>query len=388
MRSLLSILAALALVACDGGDHLDAWHSAGPPLRAQARPPAATPVDAEPSAGQVPLKSAPAIADPAPPGGGETVPDGPPTAAVAPWPVAGEVAISEILPRAVDGVPGARAWLELVNRADSPRSLDGCALISGGGVSLSLSAPGAAEPGAYVLVAQGGDGADGLPTPDATLDAAMAFDGLGALALYCGDTEIFTLSGALLDSAARAPGVALQRDAASPWGPVSAGSPAAATWCDALPAYGAGGHGTPGEPNLDCDADVDWCRLMYPALVTAYVGQPFLGRIEVAEPGITDKEGALPPDFVCQLGLAPDGTDPQSPEFIWTSADTDPAPPANLAAPRLSLVAHPVPASAGIADLAARCTKTGGITWLYCDLDGSQNGYSTAQAGHALVLAP
>lgn len=387
MRSLLPIFAALGLLACDGVDHVDTWHGAVPPVHAQAhlQPTAAPPVVAEPSVGQVALEAAPSAADPAPPGGGETVPDGPPTAVTTPWPLAGEFAISEILPRAADDVPGARAWLELVNRADSPRSLDGCALISGDGVSVSLSAEDPAESGALVLVAVAGDGADGLPTPDATLDAAVGFD---ALALYCGDTEIFALPGALLASGARVPGVALQRDAASPWAAAGADSPAPATWCDALPTYGAGGRGTPGEPNLACDADVDWCRLMYPALVTAYVGQPFLGRIEVAEPGITDKKGALPADFVCQLGLAPDGTAPQSAAFTWTSADADPAPPANLAAPRRSLVAHPVPTSAGIADLAARCTKTGGVTWLYCDLDGSQNGYATAQAGHALVLAP
>ncbi|MEZ4269564.1 MAG: hypothetical protein R3F39_24665 [Myxococcota bacterium] len=395
MRQLAWFLVAMSAFACDGGDNLASWHSGARPVQADASPetPPTPGTLAQPNVAQAALEASPSLADPAPPGGGETVPDGPPTASSAPWPLAGEFAISEILPRPSDSVAGARAWLELVNRADAPRSLDGCELSSGGAVSLSLSAADAAEAGAYVLVATAGAATaadDGLPAPDVTVDGELKLGAFDSLELRCGSTEIFALPDALLDPSGREAGVALQRDAASPWEPVTVAgsSPAAATWCDALPTYGPGGRGTPGEPNLACDADVDWCRLMYPALVTAKVGVSFLGRIEVAEPGITDGKGALPADFVCQLGLAPDGADPEGGEFIWTSADADPAPPANLASPRRSLIARPTPTEAGIADLAARCTKTGGVTWLYCDLDGSQNGYSTAQAGHALILAP
>jgi hypothetical protein len=388
-----TVLAALALVAgCDGGDRVESWHTAAAPVVAQASPAPTASAPPSPSAiasaGLVSLAASTPIGEPAPRGGGDPGPDGPPTAATAPWPVAGDLALSEIMARPADGMAGARAWLELVNLADSPRSLDGCELISGGGASIALSASDAAEPGAIVLIAAPGEVADGLPTPDAALDVELAFDLLGPLALRCGEAELLALPAALVDPGARAPGVALQRDADSPWAAPAADSEGAAAWCDALPTYGPGGRGTPGEPNLACDADVDWCRLMYPALVTATVGAPFLGRIEVLEPGLTDLKAPLPADFVCQLGLGPDGAAPDGPAFTWTSADADPAPPATVAPNRRSLVAHPVPAAPGIADLAARCTKTGGVTWLYCDLDGSQNGYAPAQAGHALILAP
>ena len=49
----------------------------------------------------------------------------------------------------------------------------------------------------------------------------------------------------------------------------------------------------------------------------------------------------------------------------------------------LGVVAVP---NTGIYDVAGRFSLDDGISWTYCDLDGSANGYSASTAGHVTVI--
>ncbi|MCB9786709.1 MAG: hypothetical protein H6744_08460 [Deltaproteobacteria bacterium] len=382
-------LCALALcVGCDGGNGGSTKESATARLVVRASGGAAPGVEARAATARARLEARKWTPEAAPTPDGGPLPEEPPNPATVPWPVAGELAVTELLARPAETTAGARAWLELVSRAAAPRRLDGCELVDGAGAGSVIAAAAPLEPDEYALLTTDGESDDGLPAPDGVLHGDARLETASGLTLRCGGAEVLTLPpAATADMGGREPGVAMQRDAASPWVLVD-GVDSGAAWCDALESYGPGGRGTPGEPNLPCDADVDWCRLVHPAFVTATAGTAFEAHVQVSEPGLTDAAGALPAEFVCQVGLGPDGADPSDGGFEWTTASEDPAPPPGLASPRLSLRALVVPSTPGVADIAARCTKTGGVVWLSCDLDGSQNGYQTAKAGHALVQAP
>ena len=110
----------------------------------------------------------------------------------------------------------------------------------------------------------------------------------------------------------------------------------------------------------------------------------------VPHQGITDLTVVGPdptPDLQGQLGLGPDDANPAlSPDdFVWFDATPQDFPPAGVGSIEDYYEATLLPDTAGVFDLAARFTPDQGLTWLYCDLDGSVNGYEVDQAGHVQV---
>jgi hypothetical protein len=98
--------------------------------------------------------------------------------------------------------------------------------------------------------------------------------------------------------------------------------------------------------------------------------------------GHTDLPG--PTDgLVAQVGYGPDGSDPDgNPDWIWEDAvfNVD-------AGNNDEFMGQLLPEAVGVYDYAYRYSTTGGLTWVYADVDGTGNGYDPAQAG-ALTVNP
>ncbi|NIV32158.1 MAG: alpha-amylase, partial [Anaerolineae bacterium] len=82
-----------------------------------------------------------------------------------------------------------------------------------------------------------------------------------------------------------------------------------------------------------------------------------------------------------QVGFGPDGSDPDgNPDWIWVDAvfNTD-------AGNNDEFMGQLLPEAVGTYDYAFRYSTTGGLAWLYADLDGTGNGYDPGQAGDLTV---
>ena len=128
---------------------------------------------------------------------------------------------------------------------------------------------------------------------------------------------------------------------------------------------------------------VDWCILEGPA--TAELNPGFAGptvTAKVYEPGVTDATGA-PTGLVVELGYGPTETDPAT----WTSYSAATYAQDVLNDDEFSAVLT-APVGAGNYDYAVRAKLAAGGAYLYCDLTGASDGYSSADAGHLSVVSP
>jgi glycosidase len=127
---------------------------------------------------------------------------------------------------------------------------------------------------------------------------------------------------------------------------------------------------------------VDWSNLQWPPsgsfTQSVFGGLTAYGQVYVG--GVTSAPGPTP-SLQAQLGFGPVGSDPATwnswvdAQFNVDSGNND------------EFVAKINPEQAGSYDYAYRYTTTAGRDWVYADLDGSPNGYSSAQAGKLTVVA-
>jgi hypothetical protein len=86
--------------------------------------------------------------------------------------------------------------------------------------------------------------------------------------------------------------------------------------------------------------------------------------------------------LIAQVGFGPDGSTPDgNADWIWVAADFN-VDAGNNDEFRGQLL----PEAIGDYDYAYRYSTTGGLSWLYADLDGIGNGYDPAQAGNLTVI--
>jgi hypothetical protein len=129
---------------------------------------------------------------------------------------------------------------------------------------------------------------------------------------------------------------------------------------------------------------VDWCNLQYPASTQTTPGadsELIFGRVfsDGSTPG-----GGQGSGIMAQLGHGDAGSDPETDgSWQWVDAtynvSVDGLVPGDLA--NDEYMASLSVATEGAYDYAYRFSKDGGASWLYCDLDGSDNGYDTGQSG-------
>jgi len=130
---------------------------------------------------------------------------------------------------------------------------------------------------------------------------------------------------------------------------------------------------------------IGWANLQWPPSMTHTISTDdrtdnVYGQVWID--GVTNQPG--PTDtLVAQLGFGPDGSDPAGNEdWVWVDAafNVD-------AGNNDEFVASLLPDGVGTYDYAYRYSTTDGRDWVYADLDGIGNGYSTAQAGSLTVFA-
>ena len=314
---------------------------------------------------------------------------------VPPRPGPGEALLTELMRAPADTWVAARQWFEVRSLVDDERSLAGCVVVGpGGGAAEVVEGAGLGlvfEGGELLLLVADGAGGDGLPAPDGFFDEALDLGAAeGEVRLECDGAVVDAVDLGSVDGATTfptTPGASAQLD---PGWMDPDDNDAPGVWCSGYLPYGAGGLGTPGSHNLACDTDIDWCRTWYPAFMAIPAGGAFEVQAHVFEAGLTDQTSGAPDlieGFYAQVGFGPDGSSPEvEPEaWGWSDAVPDEEPPGFVPPKDDRWIGAVAIDEVGAWDFAARFTADGGLTWKYCDLDGSSNGYSPAKAGHVSV---
>jgi glycosidase/fibronectin type 3 domain-containing protein len=130
---------------------------------------------------------------------------------------------------------------------------------------------------------------------------------------------------------------------------------------------------------------IGWANLQWPPAMTHVVStadrtDDVYGQVWID--GVTNQPGATP-GLRAQLGFGPDGSDPDgNSDWIWVDASFNVD-----AGNNDEFVASLLPEAIGTYDYAYRYSTTDGRDWIYADLDGIGNGYSSAQAGSLAVVS-
>lgn len=130
--------------------------------------------------------------------------------------------------------------------------------------------------------------------------------------------------------------------------------------------------------------DIAWCNLQYPASLTVSADsdtEAIWGRALIQ--GCTEGEKQCR-GILAQVGFGEQGIDPSSaPEsFTWADAVYNPA-HTDDDNDEYSASIHPT--SNGSMRYVVRFSGDGGSSWKYCDLDGTDNGFSQDQLGQLTV---
>lgn len=134
----------------------------------------------------------------------------------------------------------------------------------------------------------------------------------------------------------------------------------------------------------------DDCRLQAPSAVTAQAGETVTVYGQVREAGLTDQSESNDPSITSQVGYGPDGSDPSGVSWTFVAAGPNPGygsgSPGFEAAYDEHVGSFSAPSAAQSPyDYAYRFSLDGGNSYAYCDLNGSSNGYSAANAGQMIT---
>lgn len=315
-----------------------------------------------------------------------------------PFPAAGEVIISEIMPDPTAVADADGEWFELHNpSATDTYELSGCE-ISGQPAEDVITIAGdlVIAPGEYLAFAP-----DSLVDPGFTRDYAYTesfsvSNGGDIITLSCDGVTIDSVD---YDTFPPEAGVSLNLD---PDFFDAAANDAAENWCPAVTVYLDPDTGTPGAANEECPIPtvytIDFCRMQAPDTIVEDYGTTVdvFGRVYVA--GLTDMSTAndLAPELSAQLGYGPDGTDPAV-DAGWTWIDATPNGGYTAVAPEENndeYVASLLVPEPGEYDYAYRFSGDSEGSYTYCDGQdaGNSDGYQLANAGQMTatgeVLAP
>jgi glycosidase len=129
--------------------------------------------------------------------------------------------------------------------------------------------------------------------------------------------------------------------------------------------------------------EIGWSNLQWPPSMTHTISaidrtDNAYGQVWID--GVTNQPGPTS-GLLAQLGFGPDGSNPAgNTQWSWVEATFNVD-----AGNNDEFVASLLPETVGTFDYAYRYSTTNGRDWLYADLDGTGNGYSTSQAGSLTV---
>ena len=148
-----------------------------------------------------------------------------------------------------------------------------------------------------------------------------------------------------------------------------------------------------GQIDEDCVCTIDWGKLQWPVTIYSAPGTDITVYGRVYKAGITDMTSGNDPveTLVGQVGFGPRDSDPSVNPDLWTWFDAVPNPFWDGEPPGWALIDEymatlTTPAVVGSYDFCFRFSCDSGMTWLYCDEDGSDNGYQTEYAGKMEIL--
>ena len=312
-----------------------------------------------------------------------------------PAPAVGELVITEIMREPLDGAATGRQWFEIVSVVDSERGLDGCSFTAAAGDAFVIPDGETIAANGRLVFAQPGDDADGPLKADfvypLVANGGPDLSLPGVLEFSCATETIDAVDLTVVLGDVSFPeelGRALQLDMGTT---NAAANDSPAAWCSSFKLYGAAGYGTPGVGNHPCDSEVDWCRIWTPGFKLAKVGELWEVTTHLNEDGLTNLTANGPdasPTLLAQVGFGFDGSLPAEVPELWTwfTATAVEDPPPAVPAQDDRYVGVVAMTNTGIYDVAGRFSLDDGISWTYCDLDGSANGYSATTAGHATVI--
>jgi len=315
-----------------------------------------------------------------------------------PFPAAGEVVISEIMPDPTAVADADGEWFELHNPSPTETyELSGCE-VSGqvGEEVISIAGDLVIAPGAYLSFAPESIVDPGFARDYAYTENFSVSNGGDIITLSCDGVTVDTVD---YDAFPPEAGVSLNLD---PDFFDAAANDAAENWCPGVNVYLDPDTGTPGAANAECPMPtvytIDFCRMQSPNTIAEDFGTTVdvFGRVYVE--GLTDISTAndLAPELSAQVGYGPDGTDPAV-DAGWTWIDATPNGGYTAVAPEENndeYVASLLVPEPGEYDYAYRFSGDSQGTYTYCDGQdaGNSDGYQLANAGQMTatgeVLAP
>ncbi|MCK4546480.1 MAG: T9SS type A sorting domain-containing protein, partial [Candidatus Eisenbacteria sp.] len=138
---------------------------------------------------------------------------------------------------------------------------------------------------------------------------------------------------------------------------------------------------------------VDWARLQWPHTIDDYAGAIYTvyGRLSIS--GVTEQttgNDPIPGVILADVGYGPSGSDPSSdPSWTWINAVPNPAWDGAAAGEPYNdeyMADLVVPSTPGTYDYCYRFSGNKGYDWTYADIDDTDNGYQTENAGKMTVL--
>jgi hypothetical protein len=314
-----------------------------------------------------------------------------------PFPLVGEVFITEIMQNPFTLADADSEWFEIFNPSlGATYQLGGCLVDGPTDTGFTIDGDLQIGPGEYVVLSIDSALDQGFVADFQWLDADFNLsNSTDAVTLICGGNTIDTVA---YDDGATFPdpnGASMSLD---PPNYGAALNDMGTSWCEGSTSYN-GDFGTPGAANPPCPVEmnftIDFCRLQFPTIVATNSGTSVdvFGRVFIA--GLTDLSGLNDPaaQVIGYVGYGPDGSDPAvDAGWTWTAgvpnAGYSPASP-NYEANNDEYTASFSAPPAGAYDFAFRFSGDGGATFTYCDGGdaGSSNGYAPADAGQLTVAA-
>lgn len=309
-----------------------------------------------------------------------------------PWPVAGEVVVTEIMQNPAILPDSDGEYFELYNPTMGDLQLANCfvegSTDAGFPVAIDELVMGPLSYRTFAITSAGGPGF--VPDYQWPIGDFSLNNSSDTVRLVCNGVVVDEVD---YDNGATFPdpsGASMNLD------PVSYDAIAndlGANWCESTNSFN-GDFGTPGADNTACVAPpmytIDFCRLQFPDLIDEVEGTnvDVFGRVFIA--GLTDLSGVNDPapEVIGYVGWGPDGTDPAvDPGWTWfagtPNAGYGPASPGYEANNDEYQALLTVPSPPGSYDFAFAFSGDGGATLTYCDGQpaGSSDGYQPANAG-------
>jgi hypothetical protein len=308
-----------------------------------------------------------------------------------PWPLAGEVIVTEIMQNPAVLADADGEWFEVYNPTmGTSFQLDNCTFEGGADVGFTVDVDMVIGPGEYRIFSTDSAVDQGFVPDHQWLEASYNLtNAVDTVRLVCNGIAVDEVT---WDDGLTFPDPNGQSMSLSLPSYDAVANDLGANWCAGSTSYN-GDFGTPGADNPVCGGPVtypiDFCRLQFPTLIDETQGTnvDVFGRVYIA--GLTDLTGVNDPapEVSGWVGYGPDGTDPAV-DLGWTwvlgtpNAAYGPASPGYEANndEYQAVLTVPVP---GTYDFAFRFSGDSNATFTYCDGQpaGSSDGYAPADAG-------